>query len=498
MIDDASRAALVLREAQVLARFGVWQWDLASDELTWSDGLYRIFGVAAGDVPPTFTALFGRVHPDDHSALRGYLMRARRDGSEHTVEYRVVRPDGDLRVVVGRARAMLDADGVPHSVVGTEQDITESKELVARVVFSDRMVSVGTLAGGVAHEINNPLAVISANLELLSQTHRSELTDEALEGVERIRTIVRGLMLFTRADTDRRSRLDIHRVLELAIGMTSNEIRHRARLVKRYSALPPVDGNEARLGHLFINLLVNAAEAIADGHAERNEITVATRRDDSGWAVVEICDTGAGIAAAAQGRIFDPFFTTKPVGKGTGLGLSICHGIVRSLGGEITVHSELGRGSVFRVSLPPAVGEAVPRANLDGTPRPERPRGRLLIVDDEILFATSLRRLLSSEYDVAVVHSGREALDRLTAGERFDAIVCDLMMPELTGVELHTALCRSDPAMADRMVFLTGGAFSRSSQLFLESIRNPWFEKPCDLQELRAALRRNFPEKTGD
>jgi len=297
-------------------------------------------------------------------------------------------------------------------------------------------------------------------------------------------------MMFSRADTDRRTTLDLHRVLELAIGMTGNEIRHRARLVRNYGAPPPVDGNEARLGHVFINLLVNAAQAIPDGHADRNEITITTRSDDAGWAVVEVRDTGAGIAPAVQGRIFDPFFTTKPVGQGTGLGLSICLGIVRSLGGEISATSQVDRGSVFSVSLPPAPTAAAPPVRPAAPPAHVRPRGRLLIVDDEVMFSASLRRMFSSEHDVTVVNSGREALDRLTGGERFGVILCDLMMPEVTGVDLHAELQRIVPDQADRMIFLTGGAFSRSSQEFLESITNRWFEKPCDLQELRAAVRR--------
>jgi len=495
MIEDAERASLVLRAAQALVRFGTWEWDLATDELAWSDELYRIFGVSRAAVPPTFDALIGWVHPEDQAALRGHLMHARRDGEEHSVEYRIVRPGGEIRVLQGRARATLDAAGTPRYVIGTDQDITDSKELVARVVFSDRMVSVGTLAGGVAHEINNPLAVISANLELLSEHHDNDLTHEALQGVERIRAIVRGLMLFSRADTKRRTRVDVHHVLELALSITTNEIRHRAQLVKAYGTLPMVDGNEARLGHVFINLLMNAVEAIPDGHADRNQITIATS-NDAGWAVVEIRDTGAGIAPTVQGRIFDPFFTTKPVGKGTGLGLSICHGIVRSLGGEITVTSELGRGSVFRVSLPPTAGPA-PAPQAPAPPREHTPqRGKLLIVDDEVVFSGSLRRLLSSEHDVSVMNSGREALDRISAGERFDVILCDLMMPEVSGVDLHTELLRIVPEQANRMIFLTGGAFTRGSQQFLESTTNRWFEKPCDLNELRAAVRGHISNKS--
>jgi signal transduction histidine kinase/CheY-like chemotaxis protein len=499
MTDDTGRARRVLAEAQALVRFGIWQWDLATDALTWSDELYRLLGASPGKVAPTFDALIARVHPEDHAAVRGYLLHARQGGAEHGVEYRVLRPGGEVRVVQGRARATLDEHGAPRYVIGTEQDCTGSKELVARAALADRLVSIGALAGGIAHDLNNQLAVISANLELLAQDHQDELTREALQSVERTQAIVHGLMVFSRADTDRHTRVDLHRVLDLAIDITSNELRHRARLVKHYGAPPVVEGNEARLGHVFINLLINAAEAIPEGHASRNEITVTTRSDSAGWAVIEIRDTGAGIAAAAQGRIFEPFVTTKPAGKGTGLGLSLCHGLVRSLGGELGVRSDLGKGAVFSVTLPPAVNPppraALPASAAVGERAPRR--GTLLIVDDEVLFAGSLRRFFSNEYDVTVLNSGRDALDRLSAGERFDVILCDLMMPEVSGVELHAELLRIAPEQTDRIIFLTGGAFSYGSQKFLESVTNRWFEKPCNLHELRSAVRGNFSDKSG-
>jgi len=496
MMDDTERARLVLREAQALLRVGVWEWDLTTGALAWSDELYRIFGVSPADVSPAFEALLGWVHPEDHAAVRNYFVRTRQGGAEHTLDYRIVRPGGEIRVLRGRARATLDDRGNPGYVVGTDQDITESTELIARVAFSDRMVSIGMLAGGVAHEINNSLAVISANLELLSDSSDDELTLEALQSVGRIGTTVRGLMVCSRADTERRTRIDIHRVIELAIGLTSNEVRHRARLVKHYGTPPVIEGNEARLGHVFLNLLLNSAEAIPDGHADQNAITIATRSDDAGSAVIEIRDTGAGIAAAARDRIFDPFFTIKPAGRGTGLGLWICHGIVRSLGGELGVESELGKGSVFRVILPPSPGHAVLPAPATRVLAHAARRGKLLIVDDEALFSGSLRRLFSNEYDVTVMNSGREALDRMRAGERFDVIVCDLMMPEISGVELHGELLRIAPEQTDRMIFLTGGAFSRSSQQFLDGVTNRWFEKPCNLHELRDAVRDNFVNKS--
>jgi PAS domain S-box-containing protein len=487
MGDDARRLA----EVEALAHLGSWEWDIATNTLAWSDELYQILGLSPQEVPASFEVLLGRVHTDDLTNVKSYFARARRDHCPLAMEYRVVRPTGEIRTLQARLRGTFDDQGGLARLVGTVQDITDSKEVAARVVFSDRMISVGTLAGGVAHEINNPLATISANLQILAESYPDAGLRDVRKAVERIRIIVRGLMAFSRADEDHRSPIEVEHVLELAIGMTSNEIRHRGRLVKHYGSPPVVFANEARLGHVFINLLVNAAEAIPEGRAEANEIRLSTRTDAAGWVVVEIQDSGGGIPPHVRDRIFDPFFTTKPVGKGTGLGLSISHGIVRSLGGEITFRSEVGKGSTFIVALPPATETARPIASNESSPRvAHERRGHVLIVDDEVLFATSLRRLLSNEHTVTVVNSGRDALAKVRAGERYDVILCDLMMPEISGADLHATLSELAPDLAERMIFITGGAFSPASQQFLERITNQCFEKPCDVEELRAAIRR--------
>jgi PAS domain S-box-containing protein len=494
---DLERASQLLAEAQALSHLGIWEWDAAQKRLYWSDELYRIFGLAPGEVAPSFDALLARVHADNAADVKQHLARAERERGPLALEYRIERPDGELRTLQGRLQSTFDEAGALVRILGTEQDVTDTKDLAQRLVLSDRMISIGTLAGGMAHEINNPLATISAYLDLLTEHPEARQSDalvaEARGAIDRIRNIMRGLTAFSRADQDVRTPIDVERVLELAIGMAGNEVRHRARLVRHFGGTPPVQANEARLGHVFINLLVNAAESIPEGQADRHEIHVTTRTDDAGWAVVEIRDSGAGIPREVQDRIFDPFFTTKPVGKGTGLGLSISHGIVRSLGGEILVRSEVGRGSTFSVSLPPSkeAPRSSPAIRLPAVEEDER-RGHVLIVDDEVAFANSLRRLLSSEHMVSIVANGREALTRIQAGERFDVILCDLMMPEMTGSDLYAALTEQAPDQARRIIFITGGAFSPAAQQFLERVPNPCFEKPCDIQKLRASIRQQI------
>jgi CheY-like chemotaxis protein len=205
---------------------------------------------------------------------------------------------------------------------------------------------------------------------------------------------------------------------------------------------------------------------------------------------VEVQDTGPGIPLDVIGRIFDPFFTTKPVGVGTGLGLAICRSTIVALGGEIGVESEPDRGTIFRVVLPPARAPDEAPPPRAAAPAPAGRRGRVLIVDDEPRIGAMIRRILASEHDLTVLTSAQEALGRFEQGERFDAILCDLMMPEMTGMDLHAALATLAPDQADRMVLLTGGAFTPKAAQFLDRVPNVRLEKPFESANLRAVVRR--------
>jgi PAS domain S-box-containing protein len=261
-------------------------------------------------------------------------------------------------------------DGQP-AVVSIARDITERKQVQEKLRATDRMVSLGTLAAGVAHELNNPIAYVLSNLrfavdeldevgkegkplegERAQEVHQA--LREALDGGERMRNIVRDLRSFSRREDERFGPVDIHAVLDSCASLARSEIRHRAQLVKEYGELPPVLGNESRLGQLFLNLLVNAAQAIPEGDAKGNRVRIATTRAGEGEVVVLVEDSGVGIPPENLQRLFKPFFTTKPVGVGTGLGLSICQGIVTAMGGRIEVSSEVGRGTTFRVFMPVA------------------------------------------------------------------------------------------------------------------------------------------------
>jgi signal transduction histidine kinase len=256
---------------------------------------------------------------------------------------------------------------LPHALAREVHEArlrADQRQMREQLLLTDRMASIGTLASGVAHEINNPLGVLLGSLDLMSvavarsqdgmvMTAKLEnMLADATEAAHRIHQIARDITTFGRSDSaERRVPVELPGVLASSIRMAKQQIRHRARLVEDLEPVAPVLASEGRLGQLFLNLLVNAAHAIPEGHYDRNEIRVSTREISGGRVEASVSDTGCGIPPENLNRIFDPFFTTKPLGVGTGLGLPICKRIVREMGGELLVESQLGRGTTFRVVL---------------------------------------------------------------------------------------------------------------------------------------------------
>ncbi|HYO52831.1 response regulator [Archangium sp.] len=370
----------------------------------------------------------------------------------------------------------------------------ERRKMQEQLLLSDRLASLGLLAASVAHEINNPLASLMANLDFVLHpeqeggavsTEQEQALRDCLLCTERLREIVRDIKVFSRPDEKQRGPLDVHRVLDSSLRMAWNHVFHRARIVKDYAALSPVLGSEASLGQVFLNLLINAADAIPEGHSTTHEIRVVTRQEGTGHVRVEFHDTGQGIPPELRERIFEPFFTTKPVGVGTGLGLAICRRIIHEMGGEMGVESEPGRGSVFHVRLrtAQAVTEKPSRATLRAVPKQ-----RVLVLDDEAFVGRAIQRLLHAHCEVLVLVQGPEALAQVASGRRFDAILCDLMMPEMSGPRFYEELSRLAPEQAQRVIFMTGGAFTEQSRAFLTSTGLPCIDKPIEPQRLRALL----------
>jgi signal transduction histidine kinase/CheY-like chemotaxis protein len=421
---------------------------------------------------------------------------------------------------------LLDDRGRSAGVIGVALDITDLEEAKGQLkeserlrIDSERMASLGTLAAGVAHEINNPLTYVNillgrlVSLEQANATdelcrHRLEMLDEVREGVGRVEQIVRALRMFSSGDEEAHGPVDVHEALEAALRMVGHEIRHRAELVRAYGDIPRVRGSSARLAQVFLHLLVNAAQSMPEGEAHTHQLRVATRKLDDGRVVIEIVDSGTGIPRELVGRIFEPFFTTRRVGQGSGLGLSICRGIVHAMGGEIAVESELGHGSRFSVVLP-AYGSDVAATDAaavaatgyaEGTPDPAAPqvpwratplprrRARVLVVDDDRAVARVVATVLGEHHEVTTAASGREALGVLERQPDVDLIVCDLMMPEVSGIDLYESLILVRPELEHRFIFMTGGAFTPAARAFLERVTVPRIEKPFQPEPLVAMV----------
>jgi PAS domain S-box-containing protein len=379
----------------------------------------------------------------------------------------------------------------------TAQDARQKLE--SQLMLADRLSALGTLAAGVAHEINNPLAYLSLNLEWLERKlpeaaeHPETMTEmmtilrEARAGAQRVAAIVRQLRTFSRAEEDAPRAVNLQGVVESAIKMASHELRHRARIVTDLAEVPAVWGNEARIEQVILNLLLNAAQAMKDDRPG-NEVRVGLRREDEGHVAIEVSDNGEGIPPEIVGRIFDPFFTTKPAGVGTGLGLSICHSIVTGLGGRILVDTS-GGGTSFRVILPARAASDHERAAppVSGPSRIAR-RAKVLVVDDEVGIGATIRELLSPIHDVTAVSTATEGLELVERGAGYDVILCDLMMPTVSGMAFHDRVRALHPGMEDRMVFMTGGAFTQAAADFLARVPNPRIEKPFSLSTIEEVV----------
>ncbi|HYP97231.1 MAG TPA: response regulator [Polyangiaceae bacterium] len=405
----------------------------------------------------------------------------------------------------------------------------ERHEQAARLEETDRLALLGTVAAGVGHEINNPLSFAIGNLEIVDEAMpalRTEVTGlvgtnatveqrESLErvlrrfdevrglladsraGVGRVRMLVRNLRSLSARPTERRELLDLPKVVDASVSMASGQIKYRATLARDYGASPRVFGDEGRLCQVFLNLLVNAAQSMPAGRFESNRIDVSTRIEGT-FAVVEIRDTGRGMSQTLQSRIYEPFFTTKGAEGGTGLGLSISRDIVAAHGGRIEVQSVPERGSVFRVFLPlPNKGEAERRAASSAPPpasavlptAANSVRPRVWVLDDEPMVGQIISRSLQVSCEVWVAREPRELFARLEAGETFDVCCCDLMMPQMTGMQVRARIAAEWPQLLSRMIFITGGPSTQEGRDFISRPDVLVLDKPFDVENLRSTVR---------
>jgi PAS domain S-box-containing protein len=393
-------------------------------------------------------------------------------------------------------------------ITGLSHDVSELRRLQSTAIQNDRVIALGTLAASVAHEINNPLTYMLAHAHRLNKaidrltaladrlpgTESKQLTeiahsmrdmvDPLCTGTERIAAITKDLRTFSRSDSDDTLFVDLRAATESVLQLVRKELESRAILHLDLRDTSPIRGNQARLVQVILNLVVNAMQALPEGDPSSNRIALVTRNDGD-RVLVEVEDSGTGVPVALRERIFEPFVSTKEIGEGTGLGLFVSRNIVRDLGGEITLDGREGGGAVFRVSFPKATADDrwEPSTERSTLLSPAAVGARILVIDDEARVANVLcASLKSAGYHAESEQKPEQALQRLTQGnEAFDLIYCDLMMRGMTGMDVARALQAQRPEVLQRVVFMTGGAFTPQAQRFLEENATQCIEKPFDV-----------------
>jgi CheY-like chemotaxis protein len=313
------------------------------------------------------------------------------------------------------------------------------------------------------------------------------------EGVTRIATIVSDLRVFGKGDVAVASGVDVGRVLQSAINIALPHVRTRAVIVTDFAAVPMIQAVESRLGQVFVNLLINAGQAIPEGHAGENTIEVRLY-EAAGEIHVVVADSGTGLSPEARKHLFEAFFTTKGAdGQGTGLGLFISNSIVVALGGHIRIEDGIRGGCAFHVVLPAIAPPASSARGLSSLPPPGAP-GRVLVIDDEAALLRCVPALLSPHV-VEVALDGRTALALLAGKEPFDVILCDLMMPGMSGMDVFHAACARWPELRRRFIFLTGGTYTPAGRAFVEqeaaAVLDKPFQAPLLMEAVNRVVRRN-------
>ncbi len=385
-------------------------------------------------------------------------------------------------------------DGKERRVV-LMRDRSREYELRQQMTKMDRIITTGTLAAGVAHEVNNPLAFIASNVDFLLRRHGDEAVDaeiieEALEdiqiGVERVQAIVKELRQLARADAEDWAAIDVEEVVESAIRMVEHRLERRARLVRDYEEMGEILGDESGVAQVVLNLLVNALQAIPEEESSGDHRIEVAIRDDKGWVEVAVSDSGVGMSEETKRRLFEPFYTTKEEGEGTGLGLPICQNLAHSMGGTLEVESKDGEGTTVRLKWPKkeaASAQEAPKVEAAGDRK-----GRVLVVDDQAPLLRAMARQLKGFGEIYTAQSAEEAL-ALAEERRPDLILSDLHMEEASGLELYQRLKERDEDMARRVVLMSGDDPSASTHQRLAEEGLEMWRKPVERDAIAGWLQ---------
>jgi PAS domain S-box-containing protein len=493
-----------LERAQEIAAIGSWELDLATDEYIWSRQLYRIRGQPP-EYRPTPQSLADSNHADDLPAALTWLTDLRAGSTRDPIELRVTRPDGETRVLRVEGRPVVDPDGVTRRLAGTMQDVTERRMIERQLAQSQKLEALGTLTGGMAHDFNNGLGIIMGNLDLLrmrvaTDATGAELCADALDGAQRCAELIRRLLAFARRQPLRPEKTDVNVLVGNIVRLLGRTLGESVALkLTLGAACWPVNADPAQLEAALVNLATNARDAMTKGgnldirtkNVVLDETYAALEPEVSPgeFVLIEVTDSGTGIPPEVIGHIFEPFFTTKAPGSGTGLGLAMAFGFVKQSGGHLTVYSELGRGSTFRLYLPR--GDAG-QASTTASPKAHATIGGdetvLMVEDNSHLREVTRKQLSELGYQVHEAEHAEAALAILASGERVDLLFSDVVMPgAMDGVDLAFAAIGRRP---DLKVLLTSGfPGTRGDSQRLAGCPFALLNKPYRRDELARTMR---------
>jgi PAS domain S-box-containing protein len=494
-----------LKDAERMTHVGHWTWDLKTNEVSWSEEIYQILGQPE-DYVPRYESYVELVAPSDRVRFQASLANCLREKRGRVMEYRIIRPNGEVRTLVSTSQVHLDEEGAPTRVFGACQDVTEARQAQEENFARQKLESLGTLAGGIAHDFNNLLGSVLAQtelavVELAAGSHATEQLNAIRELSIRGSEIVRQLMIYAGRESDVLEAVDLSGVVKEILDLLKVAVSRRATLMTNLGEnLPAVRARAAQISQIVMNLVVNASEALGD---QDGVVRITTKRRSLGqseaaakalpsgdYICLEVSDTGCGMPLELQAKVFDPFFTTKFSGRG--LGLAVVQGIVRSLRGATQLASEPGKGTRFEILLPCADAgrkpDSAPALPAQETPR-GGPRATVLMVEDEERLRTAAAKMLrKAGLNVIEAGSGSEAIDLIHArGGEFDLILLDLTLPGRSSQEVAAEAALARPGVK---VVLTS---AYSAEVATTAVDSPlvckFIRKPFTISDLVQTLR---------
>ena len=482
-------------------QIGLWSVDPKSGAVWHSDTSRRLWGMS-DEVDVDVPTLKAYIHPDDWEVVRTpYRLGFPEDSV--SLEHRIVRPDGEVRWIHALGTAERDDSGAVTMVYGIHLDATDRKAAEAELARSrdalhqsEKLAALGSLLAGVSHELNNPLAAIVGQAEMLEEDSRGTPLEARAKKIsaaaDRCARIVQTFLAMARRRAPDRVATDPNSLVADALQITEYPLRTAGVAVATECdpQVPAVEADRDQLHQVLVNLVINAQQALEAADMFDKRLCVRTGVTAAGTVAIDVIDNGPGIPADVLGRIFEPFFTTKPQGSGTGVGLSFSHGIIAAHGGSLTLlPSE--RGATFRIELPAAAAVSVEiAAEPDPAPAAMAPvRRTALVVDDEPDIAETISELLEREgFEVTVASDGAAALMALDRGE-YDIVLSDLRMPGVSGPEMYQRLAEVRPHLLPRIGFVTGDTLGSSMDAFLRESGRPVLEKPFTRAGVRCLVQ---------